>query len=165
MQKLIEVKAGEIYAIPLFLSDESSIKSFSRDNFKTRGKEFVFCRIIEDLSGGGLLIEIFDLVGTLNEDITTIISSKRLFPAISTTGLGILKKRWKKLYLQENYDREKDSQYSEITLVAGTEDSYQLWKGGKGIGFISNKEAEKYEIWQVWTPSQLEKRIIKKLNL
>ncbi|WP_299181596.1 Imm26 family immunity protein [uncultured Aquimarina sp.] len=163
MNKLANVSSGEIYAIPLFLSAEKDTKSFSRDKFQNKGKEFAFCRIIEDLKGGGILVEVFDYIGTLDESLSDIIKSNRLFPPISTSGLGIGKKRWKKIHLQDNYDQEKDSEYSEITLVAGTYDDLSLWKGGKTIGSISEVESEKHEKWIVWRASNLEKRIIKEL--
>jgi len=165
MKKLVNLNGGEIFAIPLFLSDISDLTSFARDKFETQGGNFAFCRVIADEQGGGFLIEVFDLIGTLSQDLNTIINSNRLFRPVAITGLGIYKKRWKKIHIQENYDKEKCSQYSEIYLVTGTEDNFQLWKGGKDAGFISNKEAEKYEMWTVWRAGHLEQRIIKELKI
>ncbi|WP_452229600.1 immunity 26/phosphotriesterase HocA family protein [Lacinutrix sp. MEBiC02404] len=162
MKKTTKLNGGEIYAIPLFLSGESSIKSFSRDKFEDKGKEFAFCRVIEDKEGGGIFIEVFDLIGNLNQDLESIISSKRLFQPIATSGLAMTKKRWKKIHIQEPYDKEKDSNYSEIKLVLGTNDDLRLFQNGKETP-ISQIEAKKYEFWKIWMPSQLEKRIIEEL--
>lgn len=162
MKKTTKLIAGEIYAIPLFLSDVSSIKSFSRNKFEDKGKEFAFCRIIVDKQGGGSLIEVFDLVGDLHQDLESIIKSERLFDPIATSGLAMSKKRWKKLHTQEHYDKEKDSNYSEIKLVLGTNDDLRLFQNGKETP-ISETEAKKYEMWKIWMPAQLEKRIIEEL--
>ena len=89
----------------------------------------------------------------------SIISSKRLFDPISSSGIGIYKKRWKKLYEQDDYDMEKDSKYSEIKLVLGTTDDLRLFQNGQETP-ISEIEAKKYEYWKIWMPSQLEKRIL-----
>lgn len=163
MKKLVEVQGGEIYAIPLFLSNVLDNKSFSRDKFKDRGKEFVFCRIITDKGGGGIFIEVFDLIGHLKQSLESIISSKRLFRPIAVSGLGIYKKRWKKLYVQEPYDKEKDSKYSEIQLVLGVNEDLRLFQNGEEIP-INDVDAKKYEMWNLWRASQLEKRIIEELS-
>src|SRR5690554_731367 len=163
MSKTLVINSGDIYAIPLFISEEKDNKSFARIKFQDKGKEFTFCRIIEDLKGGGFIAEVFDLVGSLDEPLSNITDSGRLFPPISISGLGIAKKRWKKIHTQESYDEEIDSKFSEITLVAGTSDDYKLWKGGTSLGNITEIEAEKYEKWIIWRASHLEKRIIKEL--
>ncbi|MBQ4818698.1 hypothetical protein J8M14_01415 [Aquimarina sp. MMG016] len=49
--------------------------------------------MIDDLKGGGILIEVFDHIGVLNEPLSDILKSNRLFPPISASGLGIGKKR------------------------------------------------------------------------
>ena len=163
MNKLAQVSKGEIYAIPLFVSDKADNESFAREKFNDKGKNFVFGRIIEDLAGGGILIEIFDLIGAMDQDLNDILTSKRLFDPISVSGLGIYKKRWKKIYTQKEYDQERDSKYSEISLVAGTDDNLQLWRGGKQLGPISEIEAKKYEPWTTWRASHLEKRILRQM--
>lgn len=163
MNKLANVNSGEIYAIPLFLSDFSDVKSFSKEKFEETDKQFVFCRIIEDLDGGGILIEVFDKIGNLSTSIQDIVSSKRLFSPITISGVGIYKKRWKKIGIQNDYDKFRDSQFSEITLVAGVGDDVGLWKGGSDIGSINEQEASKHERWTVWRSSHLEKRILKAL--
>ncbi len=162
MKKLVTLNGGEIFAIPLFLSDEKSTKSFARNKFTDKGKEFVFCRIIEDRQGSGYLTEIFDLVGNFDESLDNILQSKRLFQPIAITGMAITTKRWRKVHLQEDYDKERDSKYSEIKLVLGSYDDLSLWQNGQETE-ISETEAENYERWQIWMPSQLEKRIIKEL--
>lgn len=158
MKSLEKLKGGEIFAIPLFVSDIMDNISFSRNKFEDKGKEFAFCRIIYNKKGSGLIIEVFDLIGTLNQDLESIISSKRLFRPIAVTGLGIYKKRWKKLYEQKDYDKETHSNYSEIQLVLGAGDDLRLWQNGQEKS-INQTEAKKYELWTMWRASHLEKRI------
>jgi len=51
MNKLANVKSGELYAIPLFLTEYQDSKSFSREKFEEPDKQFVFCsRISEEES-------------------------------------------------------------------------------------------------------------------
>lgn len=54
----------------------------------------------------------------------------RLFPPVIITPLGISKGRWRRIGKQENYNKEQDSMYSDITLVSGAEGHYFLWRGG-----------------------------------
>ncbi|CAM4090707.1 Immunity protein 26 of polymorphic toxin system [Flavobacterium branchiophilum] len=163
MTKTTKLKEGEIYAIPLFLSEVPSLKRILKKEFENRGKEFAFCRIIADKQGGGYFIEVFDLIGDLNQSMESIISANRLFEPIAISGLAMIKNRWRKLYTQDFYDKEKDSKYSEIKLVLGTNDDLKLFQNGKETP-ISEIEATKYEFWKIWGSSQLEKRIIEELN-
>ena len=163
MNKLANVNSGEIYAIPLFVSDKPDNESFVREKFIDRGKNFAFCRVIEDLAGGGILIELFDLIGTIDQDLHTVINSKRLFNPVSVSGLGFYKKRWKKNHTQSDYEKEKHSNYKNISLVAGAGESLQLWRGGNQLGMISETDAKQYEPWVTWRASHLEKRIINSL--
>lgn len=56
----------------------------------------------------------------------------RLFPPVTITPLGIRKGRWRwrRIGKQENYNKEQDSVYSDITLVSGAEGHYFLWREG-----------------------------------
>ena len=164
MNNLANVKSGELYAIPLFLVEYPDSKSFSKEKFEEFDRQFVFCRIIEDLGGGGILIEIFDKIGNLRTKVQDVVSSKRLFNPITISGVGIYKKRWKKIGEQNGYNKFKDSLYSEITLVAGVQDNLSLWKGGHSTGQISEEKAQNYELWIVWRSSQVESRILKHLE-
>lgn len=159
MKKLVQVSPGEIFAIPLFLSEEPATKSFSRYNFNEGDNNFAFCRIIEDQKGSGIIIEVFNKVGYLNTNIDVIISSGRMFKPVAISGLGIEKKRWRKIHTQENYDKERDSLYSEIQLVYGPPDNLRLWQNGQ-VTPINTEKAENYEFWKIWMTDQLEKRII-----
>lgn len=76
--------------------------------------------------------------------------------------MGAFTKRWGLAAVQDGYDRELHSSCSEIRLVLGVEDEYSLCQNGRENN-IGNVEAQKYEIWKVWTPQQLEKRIIKEI--
>lgn len=162
MKSLEKLRGGEIFAIPLFLSDIMDNVSFSKNKFEEKGKEFTFCRIIYNKKGSGLIIEVFDIIGSLDQSLESIISAKRLFRPVAITGLGIYKKRWKKLYEQKDYDKEKHSNYSDIKLVLGAGDDLRLWQNDTERP-IGEAEAEKYELWKMWRASHLEKRIIDEL--
>lgn len=72
IMKKTEVMPGEIYAIPLFLPTEDimeNLKNYKKEKFDNRGKEFAFCRIINDKGGSCIFVEVFDQIGTLQEDI------------------------------------------------------------------------------------------------
>lgn len=163
MKKLVNVEPGEIYAIPLFLSDRPVNENFSKDKFVGEDKKFCFCRIIEDKLGSGIIVEVFNLIGDLNTDLESIIKSPRLFRPIAVAGLGIYKKRWRKIHVQENYDKEKDSQYSNMQLVIGPRDAPRLWQNGVETP-ITMSQAKEYESWTIWITDDLEKRIIEALS-
>jgi len=164
MSKIVDsLKGGEIFAIPLFLSDVIDTKNFARENFLDKGNEFAYCRVIRNAAGGRIFIEVFSLIGGLDIDMESIIQSGRLFQPIAITGLGIGKKRWKKLFEQPNYDKEIHSHYSRIQLVEGVGDNLRLVKNGKKTP-ISRKEASKYERWIAWRASHLEKRILETIS-
>ncbi|MDU8925666.1 hypothetical protein RYD26_12330 [Pasteurellaceae bacterium LIM206] len=54
-KRLVNLKGGEFFAIPLFLSDRSDLDRFKKSDFIGNDKKFVFCRIISDQQGGGFL--------------------------------------------------------------------------------------------------------------
>lgn len=165
VNKLANVSGGEIFAIPLFLSDRSELARFKKSDFSGENKKFAYCRIIKDLGGGGILIEVFTLIDGLSPEIEDIIQSGRLFPPIAINGLGIYKKRWPKVGQQEKYDCEIDSHFSQIQLVlpALPHEKPRLWQNGQEK-FISFEESKDYEEWTVWLSSHLEKRIIESLK-
>lgn len=159
MKKLVNVRPGEIYAIPLFVSDQADTKSFAREKFDLKPGKFGFCRIIEDQGGSGIIAEVFKFTGEQDTDQATIVGSGRLFPPIAITGLGIYKKRWRKCYTDDQFDREKDAAYSQITLVLGPDNDLRLWQNG--VETPINREASRhYELWVIWSASQVEKRIL-----
>ena len=164
MSKIVDsLKGGEIFAIPLFVSDEIDTKSFAREKFLDRGDEFAYCRVIHNAAGGGIIIEVFSITGGLKIGIQSIIQSERLFRPVAISGLGIGKKRWKKLFEQFEYDKEIHSSYSKIQLVEGVGDNLRLVQNGKKTP-ISREEASKYERWIAWRASHLEKRILETIS-
>jgi len=165
VNKLANIRGGEIFAIPLFLSDRSELERFKKYDFLGEDKQFAYCRVIKDLGGGGILIEVFTLIDGLSPEIEDIIKSGRLFPPIAINGLEIYKKRWLKVGQQEKYDCEIDSHFSQIQLVlpALPYESPRLWQNGQEK-YISADESNHYEKWIVWLSSHLEKRIIETLK-
>ena len=65
VKKLVNVNPGDIYAIPLFVSDQSDIKNFYREKLGSSSGDFGFCRIIEDRGGSGIIVEVFKCTGDL----------------------------------------------------------------------------------------------------
>ena len=163
--KLANVSGGEFFAIPLFLSDRSDLDRFKKADFLGQDKKFVYCRVIDDLGGGGIFIEIFNLVNGLSPELEAIIQSGRLFRPIAISGIGIYKKRWVKIGKQEDYDKENHSQFSKIQLVLQPmpNESPRLWQNGQER-HISFEESNHYESWRIWSASHLEKRIIETLK-
>lgn len=163
--KLANVSGGEIFAIPLFLSDRSELERFKKSDFLGDDKQFAYCRVIKDLGGGGILVEVFNLVAGLSPKLEEIIQSGRLFQPITISGLGIAKKRWIKVGQEANYDCETDSQFSQIQLLlpALPNELPRLWQNGQEK-YISLDESNQCEKWVVWLSSHLEKRIIETLQ-
>ena len=129
MSKLLSLVEGDIYSIPLFLSTEPDMKSFSRYKFGKEGEKFVFCRVISDLKGAGELIEVFNCVSSFDVDIFKVISSKLVFPALPIIGEGIYKKRWRRVGGKEDYeyDKVKDSNFNNINIFGGDE-TVEIWR-------------------------------------
>ena len=117
---------GEVYAIPLFLTDIHFMTRVSLKDLRGDDKKFAYCRIIEERDSGGILVEVFNKVGTLDISIEEVVESMRLFPPIIIAPLGIRKGRWRRI----GNNKEQDSMYSDITLVSGAEGHYFLWRGG-----------------------------------
>ena len=155
---------GEVYAIPLFLTDIHFTTRVSLKDLRGDDKKFAYCRIIEDRGSGGILVEVFNKVGTLDISIEEVVESMRLFPPVIITPLPIRKGRWRRIGKQENYNKEQDSMYSDITLVSGAEGHYFLWRGGHSLGRIPDEAIEPYEEWIYWLAPHLEERIIKALT-
>ena len=165
VNKLANVSGGEIFAIPLFLSDRSELERFKKSDFLGEDKQFAYCRVIKDLGGGGIIVEVFNLINGLSPEIENIIQSGRLFPPIAINGLGIYKKCWLKVGQQEKYDCEIDSHFSQIQLVlpALPHELPRLWQNGQEK-YISADESNHYEKWVIWLSSHLEKKIIETLQ-
>ena len=113
----------------LFLADIIDMTRVSLKDLRGDDKKFAYFRIIEERGSGGILVEVFNKVGTLDISIEEVVESMRLFPPIIITPLPIGKGRWRRIGKQENYNKEQDSMYSDITLVSGAEGNYFLWRG------------------------------------
>ena len=170
MQSIKKIKAGNIYAIPLFLPGpgkdgdmKENTVNYSKQDFKDRGQEFAFCRIIEDLGSSGILIEVFDIIGRLDIEPQKIVSNRRLFSPVLVSGLGIKEKRWKLISDKTNYDPERDSNFSDIKIVKGIPPSLlELWHNHK-LTPISETDARKYDKWRILYPTDLEEMIKNRL--
>ena len=66
---------GEVYAIPLFLTDIHFMTRVSLKDLRGDDKKFAYCRIIEERGSGGILVEVFNKVGTLDISIEEVVES------------------------------------------------------------------------------------------
>ncbi len=162
-KKLVELNEGDLFAIPLFLTDVSPVKSFARDKFEGRGAAFTFLRVIKDMRGGGYFCELFALVDTLDAPVERIIGAPRLCRPLATSGIGVLKKRWKRVGRHEGFDPELHARFSEIQMAIGSYDDRRLWQAGVETP-ITRAESEQYESWTVLQPQQLERRAVQELR-
>ena len=158
-----QVDPGNVYAIPLFVSDESPLTRFTKKDFSGADREFCFMRVIANEQGAGLVIEIFNRTGNLSTPVVEIVASPRLFRPIAISGLSIAKKRWPLVGHQHGYDPAKDSDFKNVSLVLNPHDQPRLWQGGREHP-ISVEQAQEFEPWTLWNACQVEKRIIAALN-
>ena len=162
-KKLVVINEGDLFAIPLFLTEVSPLTSFARDKFEGRGEAFTFLRVIKDMRGGGYICELFALVDGLEAPVERIIQTPRLCRPLVTSGIGVLKKRWKPMGRHEGFDPEVHARFSEIQLAIGSYDNRRLWQAGTETP-ISRSESEHYESWTVLQPQQLERRAVQELR-
>ncbi|MFB2928683.1 Imm26 family immunity protein [Aeromonas hydrophila] len=156
------MKAGDVYSIPLFLTGVSGLESFYRYDFTKEGMTFCFARAIEDRGGSGLIIEVFNTQGGIDMSLSEIINSSRLFNPVAVAGEAIKKKRWR-LIGSTDYEKERDSHYSEITFLIGPRDNRSIWKGGVEIP-IDDSNCHDFEEYIIWPAVQIEQRIVHKLE-
>ena len=152
---------GEIFCIPLFWLDEGydSINTLKLKK-DDENKLFSFGRAIEDMKGCGILVEIFEITGTMHLEYEKIVNSGRLFEPIFMFWLPIKKKRWKIIYENKDYDKIIDSKFDGINIVFGTYDDLYIknLSSGKETS-VTEDEAKKYEKSIIWYPIDLERRI------
>ncbi|MEI0702081.1 Imm26 family immunity protein [Brachyspira intermedia] len=158
--KYCEKKEGSIFFIPLFLPNDikDNIKSYSKTNFTSEGN-YAFGRLIEIYKSGGDLIEIFNYTGNIPNDKYDIIKSGLMFEPMHIS-MAFTKKRWRFIFEELNYDRERDSNYSKIIFLLGDEYDPKLCIGGK-IKTIKKYDTNKYNEWIVYTPTEIETMIKK----
>ncbi|AXX91566.1 hypothetical protein CPU12_04985 [Malaciobacter molluscorum LMG 25693] len=161
-KKTLTVNEGDIYFIPLFLSHDMSNKSYFRYKFEEDRQNFCFLRIIKDLKGSGILIEVFKYIGNLKSPIESIISSGRLFEPVLIIGDGIHKKRWRKIGETLNYNCELHSNFNQIKLIIGGLDNPRIWQNHKTKD--PNEDISLIEEGIMWVACQLESRIVKLLS-
>jgi hypothetical protein len=156
--KYLEEKEGNIFFIPLFLSLDykDNRKSYSTYKFD-ENENYAFGRLIDIDKSSGDLIEIFNYTGKIPENINIILKSGLKFEPIHIAR-AFEKKRWRFISETENYDKEKDSNYSQITFLLGDRDSPILWKGGKQskINLIDSTNIKR---WVVHHPTIIEEGI------
>lgn len=161
-KKILTVNAGDIYFVPLFLSHDMSNKSYFRYKFGEEGQVFCFLRIVKDLMGSGILVEVFNYIGDANSSVESIIDSGRMFEPVLIIGDGIHKKRWRKINETENYDCEYHSNFSQIKLVIGGFDRPKIWQNNETRD--PDEDISLIERGKMWAACQLESRIVGMLS-
>lgn len=163
MKNSYKKKVGSIFFIPLFLPNDIKNNRKNYQNYRFLPKEtYAFGRLIEIDQSSGDLVEIFNYAGSIPENSSVIIESGRIFYPLHVT-MGFEKRRWGFIFDNNNYDKFKDSKYSDITFLLGDFDTPKLWKGGKDLGSLDTEKAELYNNWVVYPPTQLEDKIREKL--
>jgi Immunity protein 26 len=159
-----EYVEGDVFAVPLFVVDKAPQKRFYEKDFSATAGPYAFARIISNERGGGLIIEVFNKTGDLDNSLNDLGPAKRLFRPVAITSLPIDKGRWLLVREGEGYDKERDSQYSQIQLVVSPFDNPRLWNPRTGTRPIPLDEVQNYEAWEYWLPHHLEQRIIDALE-
>jgi hypothetical protein len=161
--EFFEKEEGNIFFIPLFLPLENikeNIKNYGKYKFISN-KLYAFGRLIETDSSGGDLVEIFNFIGNIPENDDVIINSGLMFEPIHIS-MAFLKQRWRFIFRTENYNKNKHSNYKNITFLLGMENNPELWTGGI-IKEINSYDIEKYKEWIVYLPTKVE-GMIKKIK-
>jgi len=154
----LEEKEGNIFFIPLFLENnmKENTKNYSKYKFE-KNANYAFGRLIEADKSSGNLIEIFNYTGAIPENNKIILDSGLLFEPIHIA-MAFSKSRWRFISETENYNKEKDSNYKNISFKMGDDDSPILWEGGNKSN-ISIEEARKYKRWIIHHPTRIEEAI------
>lgn len=160
--KEIVITPGEIFCIPLFMpKDDWKLKIKLTD--KDLDKDFAFGRVIETSSS--VTVEIFKKIGPANTEINQILESGTMFSPIKIFWDGILKKRWRLIGKTKDYDKFKDSNYSNLKMAFGVDGSFRLRDLSTQEELpINREELEKYEFAVVWFPIDLETRILNRIG-
>ncbi|MDG1331782.1 MAG: Imm26 family immunity protein [Crocinitomicaceae bacterium] len=158
----LEEKEGNIFFIPLFLPNgiKDNNKSYTRKKFETSA-QYAFGRLIEIDKSAGDLVEIFNYIGTIPSDSSVITESGLMFKPFHIA-MAFSKKRWRFIFETPAYDKEKDSNYSEISFLMGNRDSPIHWKGGEKNPFGGDPSL--YERWIIHPPTKVEDMIRDKKN-
>ena len=158
----IRVDIGSIFCIPLFM-DKNDWKLKTKLREEDLDKEFAFGRVIDTSSS--VLVEIFKEIGPATTDLSEIVSSGVMFSPVKIFWDGVIKKRWRVIGQTENYDKFKDSDFSNLKMVFGLDDDMRLRDlATEKETPISRDEIKHYEYATVWSPIDLENRIIQHLR-
>lgn len=159
----LKKEEGNIFFIPLFLPNDikDNIKSYSRNNFNPMSN-YGYGRLISVNNSGGDLVEIFNFTGVIPDTPDCIINSGLMFAPLHVT-LCFSKKRWRFIFKNAEYNKEKDSNYSKITFLLGDKNEPILWIGGKQK-LISSYDNFKYHEWITYPPTEIEEMIRKHIN-
>jgi len=156
--KYLEKEEGGIFFIPLFLPTgiKENIKQYRSFQF-AEDQMYGYGRLIEKNDSTGDLIEIFNYTGKIPASKEVVIASGRRGDPLHTT-LAFDRRRWRFIFGAGDYDKAVDSNYPQIKFLLGTENSYELWKGGKKRK-VDNSEARSHSAWTILHPTRVEDAI------
>ena len=160
--RYVEKKEGGIFFVPLFLPAgvKENTKDYSGYEFDP-GRRYAFGRLIEIDQSGGDLVEIFSYVGHLPANADTITRSGLMFKPIHVS-MGFSKNRWRFVFADPIYDRERDSNYLALAFLLGDASSPRLWRGGQQAP-IDVYDANLYDEWIVYPATKVEEMMRAKL--
>ena len=158
----ITIDIGSVFCIPLFM-DKSDWKLKSKLSDTDLDKDFAFGRVMNTSSS--VLVEIFRVIGPANMNISVITNSGIMFSPVKIFWDGIIKKRWRIIGQTDNYDKYKDSNYSNLKMAFGLDNNIRLRNMATEVEIpITREEMKNYEYASVWFPIDLEIRILTYLN-
>jgi len=150
--KKLRVEEGDILAIPI--------------RVKERGL-YAFCRVIsyEPSVGGAFLVEVFNYMSSSSSDcVQAVAERKRLFPPIFAAMVFVGDQiPWKIVFTDDKFDKTAVG-YDDIEIAFPRSAPPEIWCKGKTRPVTSKSELEGIERSIIWTPIQIEQRVIAKVD-
>lgn len=159
----IILQEGDVFFIPLNYFKVRDNIDFSNHSF-SKDDEFITARVIDINPAYGIIIEVFKIILKSTESIPYFSKNDRLFKPVCTTTLPFKQNRWQIKQHNNNYDKNRDSDFLHIQFVMGFPPHLQLWEGGKK-SVIDETMTVNIEEFDVWRAHHLEERIHEFLNL
>jgi hypothetical protein len=156
--KKLHPSPGQIFCIPLFMpKDDWKLTKKLSDN--DLDKDFAFGRVIETSSS--VLVEVFKKIGSAKTNINEIVGSGVMFSPLQIFWDSVVKKRWRVISVNAEYDKLRDSNYANLKMAFGSGEEFRLRQlNTKKEVPISREALHGYEFSVVWFPIDLENRII-----
>lgn len=156
--EFLEKVEGGLFFIPLFLPSgvKNNLKSYTRYKFDPN-EDYAYGRLIEVDASGGDLVEIFSYRGGFPSNADVVTDTSLLFGPIRVA-MGFSKNRWRFLFADSDYDKGRDSNYSDICFLLGDESHPILWQAGSQTD-LELYDTSRYSQWIVHPPTKAEEMI------